>query len=57
MNKKLVFNNYKTVKFLEDLKFKPDEDTSDSVNFLTQYQLQLPVVFDVINRLEEVIVK
>ena len=46
-----------SVKFLEDLKFKPDEDTSDSVNFLTQYQLQLPVVFDVINRLEEVIVK
>ncbi len=46
-----------SVKFLEDLKFKPDEDTSGSVNFMTQYQLQLPVVFDVINRLEEVIVK
>ncbi len=46
-----------SVKFLEDLKFKPDEDTSDSVNFMTQHQLQLPVVFDVINRLEEVVVK
>lgn len=46
-----------SVKFLEDLKFKPDEDASDSANFLNQYYHQLPVVFDVINRLEEVIVK
>lgn len=43
------------IKFLEHLKASPDEDASDSVNFMTQYELQLPAVFDIINQLEKVI--
>ena len=40
----------KGIKFTESLAFKPDEDSSDSVNFMTQYELQLPSTFSMINK-------
>lgn len=43
----------KGIKFQEDLDFKPDEDSTNSVNFMSQYLLQLPVVFDIINSLDK----
>ncbi len=43
----------KGIKFKESAAFKEDADTSDSVNFMTQYQLQLPLVFDIVNSLEK----
>ena len=43
----------KGVKFKESAAFKEDEDTSESVNFMTQYQLQLPLIFDIVNSLEK----
>tara|TARA_Y100001963_G_C6722324_1_gene419707 strand:- start:356 stop:1255 length:900 start_codon:yes stop_codon:yes gene_type:complete len=41
----------KSIKFTEALAFKPDEDSSDSVNFMTQYELQLPSIFSMINKI------
>lgn len=43
------------VAFQEDLKFKPDEDASDSVNFMNCLLPQLPVVFGAINLLESTV--
>lgn len=43
------------VVFQEDLKFKPDEDATDSANFMSCLLPQLPVVFDAINLLESTI--
>ena len=43
----------KGIKFQEDLDFKPDEDSTDSVNFMSQCLLQLPVAFDIINSLDK----
>jgi len=43
----------KSIKFTEALAFKPDEDSSESVNFMTQYELQLPSTFSMINKLTE----
>lgn len=43
------------VAFQEDLKFKPDEDATDGVNFMNCLLPQLPVIFDAINLLESTV--
>lgn len=42
----------KGLKFLEDLNFKPEEDTADSVNFMTEWTLKLPVVYTAVGILQ-----
>ena len=42
----------KGLKFKEELAYKKDEDSSESLNFMSQYVLQLPTMFDVVNSLE-----
>lgn len=43
----------KGIKFKEDLAFEPEDDSAESLNFMSQYVLQLPVLFDIVNSLEE----
>lgn len=43
----------KGIKFKEDLAFEPEVDSAESLNFMSQYVLQLPVLFDIVNSLEE----
>ena len=42
----------KGLKFKEELAYKKDEDSSESLNFMSQHVLQLPTMFDVVNSLE-----
>lgn len=44
---------FKGIKFKEGLAYEDDPELAPSVNFMSQYVLQLPTVFDIVNKLEE----
>jgi len=44
---------FKGIKFKESLDYEYDEELAPSANFMSQYVLQLPTVFDIVNKLEK----